>query len=218
MANWCTALTLLSSVPGRLVCHLVSPWLLHCCSVTHLCPQSSFSLHHVCAGFGICAQDRSLIVEVSHHFGPTADIRRGSLSRCLAGYSTHPHHHSQGRPRCPGPSNFLRRPVPTTSLKAGRSSEIGSRRYPVVYRTSSQGRVHTERQLFQPLVCQESSLAIVDFASSAHLYQRRASTSSAISQVSEHRVLTLRGVLHRLLTSPQGRSVPSGSVAAQVSP
>ena len=113
----CTALTLLAGVPGRLACRLVSPWLLRCCSVTQLCPQSSFSLHHVCAGFGICVQDRSLIVEVSHHFGPTADIQRGSLSRCLAGYSTHPHHHSQGRPHCPGPSNFLRRPVPTTPVR-----------------------------------------------------------------------------------------------------
>ena len=66
----------------------------------------------------VCAQNHYLMVVASHHFGPTADIRRGS-SRCLAGYSTRPHHRSQGRPRCPGPSNFCKDQFPPLPSRLG---------------------------------------------------------------------------------------------------
>ena len=147
MANWCTAFTLLAGVPGRLACHHIGP----CCSVTQFCRQSSFSLHHVCSWLGICAQNHCLMVEASHHFGPTADIRRGSLSKCLAGYSTRPHHRSRGRPRCPGPSNFCKDLFPPRPTRRGGSSEIGSHRYPVVYRTSDQSACIQYASFFSPL-------------------------------------------------------------------
>ena len=72
-------------------------------------------LHHVCSWL----QNHCLMVEASHHFGLTADIRRGSLSKCLAGYSTRPHHRSRGRPRCPGPSNFCKDLFPPRPTRRG---------------------------------------------------------------------------------------------------